>query len=162
MKTIVVISDTHRNIVPLEQISAVLDECDYIVHLGDMASDAKDLMRRYPEKTYVVAGNNDFYGGADEVMIEVEGRRILACHGHKYGVKSGTKRLAEAAKKKLCDIVLYGHTHEAEVREEEGILFINPGCVTRYSLHKSYCYLVIEKTKAVATIVPLKGASFFE
>ena len=63
MKTLVVISDTHRNLAPLDKIATVLSECDYIVHLGDMASDAKDLMRAYPEKTYVVAGNNDFSAG---------------------------------------------------------------------------------------------------
>ena len=75
MKTVVVISDTHRNVAPLSQISQVLSECDIIVHLGDMASDARELMRTYPEKTYVLAGNNDFFGGADEVVIDVEGRR---------------------------------------------------------------------------------------
>ena len=63
MKTVVVISDTHRNVAPLSQISQVLSECDIIVHLGDMASDARELMRTYPEKTYVLAGNNDFFGG---------------------------------------------------------------------------------------------------
>lgn len=73
MKTVVVISDTHRNVAPLSQISQVLSECDIIVHLGDMASDARELMRTYPEKTYVLAGNNDFFGGADEVVIDVEG-----------------------------------------------------------------------------------------
>ena len=45
MKTVVVISDTHRNVAPLSQISQVLSECDIIVHLGDMASDARELMR---------------------------------------------------------------------------------------------------------------------
>ena len=155
MKTVVVISDTHRNVAPLSQISQVLSECDIIVHLGDMASDARELMRMYPEKTYVLAGNNDFFGGADEVVIDVEGRRIFACHGHRYGVKSGTERLVAAAKTKLCDIALYGHTHEAETREENDVLLINPGCMTRYSYKKSYCYLVVEKTKAVATLVEI-------
>lgn len=155
MKTVVVLSDTHRNTAPLSQISVVLDECDYIVHLGDMASDAKEIAARYLEKTYVIAGNNDFWGGADDAVIDVEGRRIFACHGHKYGVKSGTERLVAAAKDRLCDIALYGHTHEAEVKEENGILLINPGCMTRYSPRKSYCYLVISGEKAVATLVDI-------
>lgn len=60
MKTFVILSDTHRNTKPLDKIATVLAECDYIIHLGDMAGDARELMRDYPEKTYVIAGNNDF------------------------------------------------------------------------------------------------------
>lgn len=155
MKTFVIISDTHRNTKPLDKIATVLAECDYIIHLGDMAGDARELMRAYPEKTYVLAGNNDFFGGESELVLDAEGRRIFACHGHRYGVKSGTERLVAAAKERLCDIALYGHTHEAQVREENGVLLINPGCMTAYAPHKSYCYLVVNGKKAVPTIVNL-------
>ena len=155
MHTFVIISDTHRNTKPLDKIATVLAECDYIIHLGDMAGDARELMRAYPEKTYVLAGNNDFFGGESELVLDAEGRRIFACHGHRYGVKSGTERLVAAAKERLCDIALYGHTHEAEVREENGVLLINPGCMTAYAPHKSYCYLVVNGKKAVPTIVNL-------
>ena len=155
MKTFVIISDTHRNTKPLDKIATVLAECDYIIHLGDMAGDARELMRAYPEKTYVLAGNNDFFGGESELVLDAEERRIFACHGHRYGVKSGTERLVAAAKERLCDIALYGHTHEAEVREENGVLLINPGCMTAYAPHKSYCYLVVNGKKAVPTIVNL-------
>ena len=58
-----------------------------------------------------------------------------------------------AARERLCDIALYGHTHAAEVREEGGVLLINPGCMTRYAARQSYCYLVIHGKKAVATLV---------
>ena len=157
MKTLVILSDTHRNLQPLEKIATVLAESDYIIHLGDMASDANDLLRAYPKKTFIVSGNNDFFGGLpNELVLDVEGRRLFACHGHRYGVKSGTERLAEAAKEHGCDIALYGHTHAADVHEEKGILLINPGCMTCYSPEKSYCYLVIEKQKAVATIVNIR------
>ena len=156
MKTIVVLSDTHRNLAPLQKLATVLAESDYIIHLGDMASDARDIQRAYPENTYVLAGNNDFFGGESEVVLDVEGRRIFACHGHRYGVKGGTERLLLAAKEKLCDIALYGHTHIPAVEEREGVLLINPGCMTRFSPRATYCYLVIEKTKAVPTIVEIR------
>lgn len=153
MKTFVILSDTHRNTAPLQKIATVLSECDFIIHLGDMASDARELMREYPEKTYVLAGNNDFWGGESEIVLDAEERRIFACHGHRYGVKSGTERLVAAAKERMCDIALFGHTHEAFVGEEDGVLLVNPGCMTRYSPRWSYCYLVISGKKAVATIV---------
>lgn len=155
MKTVVILSDTHYNIAPLQKLSTVLSECDYIIHLGDMVSDGRMLARDYPGKTYLVAGNNDFSGGEAEIVLEVEGRRIFACHGHRYGVKSGTERLVAAAKERLCDIALYGHTHEPEIREEDGVLLINPGCMTRYSPRHTYCYLVVVGKKAVPTIVDI-------
>lgn len=108
-------------------------------------------------KNIYCVGKQRFFGGLpDELELEVEGRRLFACHGHRYGVKSGTERLAEAAKARGCDIALYGHTHVPDVHEEKGILMINPGCMTRYSPEKSYCYLVIEKQKAVATLVNIR------
>lgn len=159
MKTLVILSDTHRNLEPIQKIGRVLDECDYIVHLGDMANDAKELLKCYPKKTFVLAGNNDYYGGMDEIELEVEQRKIFACHGHRYNVKSGTGALVAECKRRGCDIALYGHTHDFEVREEDGVLIINPGCMTRYAPKKSYCYLVIEKAKAVATIVNIRERS---
>lgn len=156
MKTIVVLSDTHRNLAPLDKIQTVLAECDYIVHLGDMASDAAGIFRQWPEKTYILAGNNDFYGGEKELVLDAEGRRIFACHGHRYGVKGGTERLAAAAKERGCDIALYGHTHVAETHEEEGVLLVNPGCMTRFAPRQTYCYLAIAGKKAVPTIVEIR------
>ena len=156
MKTLVILSDTHRNLQPLDKIATVLAESDYIIHLGDLASDANGLLREYPQKTYVVAGNNDFFGGIPgELVLQAEGRRLFMCHGHHYGVKSGTERLVQAAKERGCDIALYGHTHVADVHEEDGVLVINPGCMTRFSPRQSYCYLVNKKKKAVATIVEI-------
>lgn len=156
MKTFVILSDTHRNLQPLDKIATVLAESDYIIHLGDLASDVNGLLREYPQKTYVVAGNNDYLGGIPgELVLQAEGRRLFMCHGHHYGVKSGTERLVQAAKERGCDIALYGHTHVADVHEEDGVLVINPGCMTRFSPRQSYCYLVIEKKKAVATIVEI-------
>ena len=125
MKTLVILSDTHRNLQPLDKIATVLAESDYIIHLGDLASDANGLLREYPQKTYVVAGNNDFFGGIPgELVLQAEGRRLFMCHGHHYGVKSGTERLVQAAKERGCDIALYGHTHVADVHEEDGVLVI--------------------------------------
>ena len=94
---------------------------------------------------------------SDVAIVPFSGRRIFACHGHRYGVKEGTARLVSEAKKNLCDVALYGHTHEADVHEQEGVLVANPGCMTPYSPGQPYCYLVIHQIMAVATIVDLQG-----
>ena len=66
------------------------------------------------------------------------------------------QKIEEFVKARGCDVVLYGHTHEASVEEQDGVLLINPGCMTRFSGKQSYCYLVIVGKKAVATIVEVR------
>ena len=41
MKTVVVLSDSHRNTEAFDKLDTVLSECDYIIHLGDMVSDGR-------------------------------------------------------------------------------------------------------------------------
>ena len=50
MKTAVVISDTHGHKENLSAIARVLDEADYIFHLGDGRFDMREAEEIYPEK----------------------------------------------------------------------------------------------------------------
>ena len=155
MKKILIVSDTHGNAKGLEELSALVAENDYIIHLGDGAGDMRELRSRYPDKVFVCAGNCDFFSPLPDCgELEVEYRKIFYCHGHHYGVKSDLNALAQEAKRRGADIALYGHTHRALISEEEGVLLINPGTM-RYSVNKggSYCYLVVHKDKATPVLV---------
>ena len=77
MKTAVVISDTHGHKENLAAIARVLDEADYIFHLGDGRFDMREIEEKYPEKTYSFKGNCDLCGGLREAEIEIEGVKIL-------------------------------------------------------------------------------------
>ncbi len=155
MKTLVVLSDSHcRNRRAFSALLPLFEENDMIVHLGDGSADMREIVSRYPEKTYVCRGNCDPAYGEEEFVIEAEGVSVLCCHGHKWGVKSGLSRLAAHAKERGCEVALYGHTHRAEIREEDGVLCVNPGALGDYA-QPSYCYLVLHRGKATATIVKL-------
>lgn len=154
MKTFVVLSDSHSHRERIEKLRPLFAENDYIVHLGDGQGDMRDVAREYPEKVFSVKGNCDFSVGLDEGTIETEKLKILYCHGHKFGVKSGLERLAQYAKQKGCDVALYGHTHIADIRYVEGVLCVNPGALSSFT-QPSYCYLVLHNGKATATIVNL-------
>ena len=84
------------------------------------------------------------------VQLEAEQIKIYYCHGHRYSVKSGLDLLAQEAKRRGCEIALYGHTHEAKISVVDGVTLINPG-----SMHyaQSYCYLVINKDKFTPVLV---------
>lgn len=152
MKKIVVISDTHGNVAGLEKIRGILTENDVVIHCGDGCKD----LSYFPEikESYFVRGNCDGLN-RDEKVIELEGKKILILHGHNHGVKGGLTRLKYYAQEKGVDVVFYGHTHKASIVEADGITFINPGNLSRYSANKSYCYVVISGDKLTSVIVPV-------
>lgn len=127
---ILVFSDSHRNISPME--TAVLAEKpDYIFHLGDLERDAEELRRLFPNIPVAsVAGNCDF-GTAGEryLFFELRGKKFFLTHGHFYGVKSGLDRLVNTALTAGADAALFGHTHSPYFDEIRGMLVINPGTV---------------------------------
>ncbi len=155
MKTLLILSDTHGSLKGIEKLKKLFFENDFIVHLGDGATDLRTAFGETPENAYLCKGNCDFLSPLpDEGVLDVEQVRILYCHGHTYGVKSSLVGLAFEAKRRGCDIALYGHTHQADITEIDGVTLINPGSL-RYSAGEggSYCYLVIHKDKITPVIV---------
>ena len=109
---------------------AVLQEHpNHVIHLGDHIGDAEELSRLFPMlPVLMVRGNCDFANvGREEVLTEFGKFRFLVCHGHQYGVKSGLLRYGLAAREKLADVALFGHTHQAFCDCSNGIWFVNPG-----------------------------------
>lgn len=160
MKTLVVLSDTHGSGKGIEKMRSILDENDFIVHLGDGFSESRKLIGDYPDKAYACSGNCDVLSPLpDEGILEIERVRILYTHGHRYGVKSTLVRLAQEAKKKDCTVALYGHTHTARIDEIDGVMLVNGGSL-RYPAGEggSYAYLVVNGEKVTPVIV---GESVF-
>ncbi len=153
MKTITVLSDTHGNRRAIDKLSVVLAESDYIIHLGDTSADGAYIRGIYGDKTRVLNGNCDPVKlGEDEIILQVEGVKIFAAHGHMCSVKTTLSRLEDRAKQSGCAVALYGHTHCAEVSQRDAITLINPGTMSRFA-RNSYCYLVINGDKITHKIV---------
>ena len=130
LKRLIVVSDTHGSFSPFYQIiTDHLRDCDLFVHLGDGRREVEDVLALHPDLPLVaLRGNCDFccdYG--DQEIFFLGGKKILAVHGHTFGVKGGAGRLEDAARRAGCDVVLYGHTHVADCRTEEGLTILNPG-----------------------------------
>jgi len=140
MKRIIAVSDSHGLIVNLQDAARLalgIDKVDVFIHLGDGAADfeaIRPLLLGYqPDMQLIsVRGNCDFSSNApylEEVMIN--GRKIIATHGHLYHVKQGLSRLSYAARERNASVVFFGHTHESLMEEAYGIWMINPGAVSR-------------------------------
>ena len=50
MKKLIVLSDSHGNVKGIEKLRGLMQENDYVVHLGDGAMDMRGIMREMPEK----------------------------------------------------------------------------------------------------------------
>lgn len=154
MKKILVLSDVHSNRNALTRVADIMKESDYVIFLGDGISALSEYFGVLKDKLYAVDGNCDFSGlGQRQGLLEVEGHKIFFTHGHLYGVKSDLTKLSLKAQEVGADIVLYGHTHIANVEKQGGVYFINPGCFEGRGQEISYCYLMIHNEKVVPSIV---------
>lgn len=133
---ILVISDTHGFIDNAVSLIKKINP-DYTFHLGDMAEDCKRLEALFPQKIIAcVKGNNDYFDKSYplERIATIDGKKIFACHGHKYNVKSSLLPLTLKAKEVDADIVLYGHTHLAHLEEYDNFVIMNPGSRSTYGI----------------------------
>ena len=151
MKTIVVMSDSHGRLPKTERFLTVLDECDYIFHLGDGLADIDFLKKSYGGKVQYVLGNCD--GGSGYKCLEIEKVKFFLTHGHDYGVKSTALPLVLAAQEQGARYALFGHTHIPVIEDVQGITLINPGSVGMLS---TYCYITVSGGKAYAKTVYLQ------
>ena len=164
---LLVMSDSHRNIDNM-LCAAEHTSPDAIIHLGDHISDAMKLRAQLPDTTfYMVMGNCDYGAfGENEYFLTLESVKILITHGHMYGVKSGDAALIERARNLGADIVLFGHTHRAVVRNEFGIWFMCPGQMERHDrfFTASYGIVTIEGNSFECGVeklhTPLEASSF--
>lgn len=131
---ILVISDTHGHVDALSVTLNAEPRAEVVFHLGDGEEDAYRVKNAYPDKLFLqVRGNNDW--GSDAPAAEIfmaMGVRIFYTHGHTYQVKYGETDLLRAARERKADIVLYGHTHTAVNRYEDGLYIMNPGALGGY------------------------------
>lgn len=133
-----IMSDTHDNLPAIRKAVDFFNErnVELVVHAGDYVAPfvARELERlRAPLKG--VFGNNDgerkglyeALGIYDDILeIEADGMKIAVTHGT-------DERIVRAlARSRLYDVVVVGHTHRYEIREEGRTIVVNPGEVCGY------------------------------
>ncbi len=147
MKKILVLSDSHGNL--NNMVFAVKKtKPDLIFHLGDCWADAVRLQKKFPQiPMEQVPGNCDAAHSYLEKVLEIEGQRILLCHGHTRNVKAGYLNLEMAAKEQNAGIALFGHTHRVFYDRHNGLVLLNPGSIgePRFGSPPSYGMLMLDE-----------------
>lgn len=143
MSKIGIISDTHDNIKTLDELLSRFEKCGVrsLIHAGDII--APFTLKRILARNFDfsgVFGNNDGEllvlsriakeSGASisqqPLILEIGSIRVLVLHG--IGGMVETKRFVESlAKSGDYDVIVYGHTHELDVRRIGKVLIVNPG-----------------------------------
>ena len=146
-----VISDTHGLLRP--EATAALQGVDHILHAGDVGGpEIIDALARIAPVT-AVRGNVDTGPWAralpETEVVELGGVMIYMLHD------LGRLDLKPAAAGMRA--VVYGHSHQPEIEEKDGVLYFNPGSAgpRRFKLPVSLGKFVITKARVEAELVEL-------
>jgi len=155
---ILVISDTHGEIDKAKEAIEDNSDIDLIIHLGDYFRDAQKLSDLFPAiPMEYIYGNSDFMIGdvPSEKLLEYKGKKIFITHGHRYSVKWDYEKLYKKAEETGADILLFGHTHVAELIKRDKYTIRNPGSTSdpRGEENESYAILEIKDGKLEAKII---------
>ena len=151
-----VLSDTHGNYPLAVKALETAGSVDRIFHLGDGIEDARFMEEITGHRIIKVPGNCDLSApDPRDISADFAGQTIFITHGDAYNVKRGLAQLHKQACRKNARIVLYGHTHIGSVEVLDGILFINPGCLSYKCPRTSYAILTLDSRMAAARIFPI-------
>ncbi|MDQ3117565.1 MAG: YfcE family phosphodiesterase [Verrucomicrobiota bacterium] len=116
---ILVLADTHNHLP--DQLEALAEGADEIWHLGDVCAPSLLVsLENLGPPVSLVRGNCD--GNFDwPPMLDLT----------RNGVRFRLVHIPPARAPEKIDVLLHGHTHVPRNERREGVLFLNPGCVTR-------------------------------
>lgn len=141
------VADSHTHTKNLQKAIDIAGNVDYIVHLGDHASDMERVdTGEKSAQVLCVKGNCDMSNTPTHKVVIIEGYRILLTHGHLQRVKSSLMQLSLFAVEQEVDVVLYGHIHVPDISYASGgRLLLNPGSigVPRRGM-PTYCLFTID------------------
>lgn len=162
-----VISDTHKHIVNLSKAVKFVKEMgvDKIIHLGDNYEDIDEIGER--DVIRVPGVFSDVYQDKKIQNRRVEnlgGWRFLLTHtisSHPNDLPEDLvpEDLIHAQK---VQVVLYGHTHMPEIKQERGIIFLNPGHLKNEDKRRfppTFGYVELTISRLLMRIYDLRGCS---
>ena len=128
---ILIVSDTHKRNENLLDVLENARGLDMVIHCGDAEGLEDSVRTKIRCPLYIVAGNNDFFSQlSNELVFNIDSKRVLLTHGHYYHVSMGIERLADEAVARDIDIAIYGHTHVPKMEMVNNVTIINPGSIS--------------------------------
>lgn len=141
-----IIADTHGYFLP--ELISYFQDVELIIHAGDIGSMTVVNSLESCAKLEAIRGNMDrdriWDEFPDEKLINVLDLRVLVIHRLPYDYK-------RVAQENDIDVLVFGHTHVAEVINKDDLLLINPGSAGKNSLNKTVVIMEIGDKKEIST-----------
>ncbi|WP_462412902.1 phosphodiesterase [Neobacillus sp. Marseille-QA0830] len=143
-----IISDTHGGYENTLRALELLKGAEQICHIGDVLyhGPRNDIPETYNPKQLAefLAGRSDIVyvrgncdADVDEMVLEQDlsqKSRVISFDNYKFYLVHGYEETEEEriqrAKELGCHVVISGHTHVKVLREQDGIIMLNPGSTT--------------------------------
>ena len=159
----VIMSDIHGSAYYARRIPQIIEKenADKLILLGDLyyhgprnplpedyaPMEVAAILNGMKDSLLCIRGNCDAevdemiseFPFEDHLLLELDGRRVYITHGH----KTNMDHLPEEA----VDMLFYGHFHTGFLREENGILFANPGSISLPKNGTAHSYILLEGRK---------------
>ncbi len=149
-----IMADSHDNIEAIEKAVEVFNEekVEIVIHAGDIVSPfTANSFKNLNCDMILIYGNND----GDKLYLKERFKNIgtfyndpciIELYGKKFAITHFPQIVSALAEK--FDIVIYGHTHEKDLRKNKALI-INPGeCCGYLTGIKSIAILDIKKMEA--------------
>ncbi len=150
---ILVISDVHGDTANLNKVLLTQSKAEVVIFLGDGADEVENTKASFPEKMFIMVRGNCDWGSKlpIEEVCTIEGKKIKATHGHIYNVKEAYSEIIYSAFGDKCNILLFGHTHNAFTDYHDGLYIMNPGSLHGYGA--TYGIIDITENGVVTNII---------
>jgi putative phosphoesterase len=146
-----VISDTHGLLRP--EAEKALKGVELIVHAGDVGRPEILVQLKTIAPVFAVRGNVDTGAWA----LELPDTTVVEANGASLYVLHKLDKLDLNPKAGKFDAVISGHTHHAEQRWQDGVLYLNPGSAgpKRFELPVTLALLDLSEKRWKVEIVEL-------
>lgn len=165
-----IISDTHKHITNLSKAVGYLKRqgVETIIHLGDDFTDVDEIGERNVKRVPGVF--SDAYQDVKIPNRRIEnfgGWRFLLSHtvsSHPNDLPDDLKP-EDLIRGQRVHVLLHGHTHIPEVKQEAGIIYINPGHLKnedKKGFPPTFVYLELTIDKLLVQVVTLRDYEVFK
>ncbi len=156
---IAVVSDSHDNLEKIRKMVEIVNRegVELLIHCGDFVSPfaVKELLNLLKCDFLAVFGNND---GEVAGLLNVSGGVIekppisRLIDGKRFAIMHEPVFVDQLAQSGGFDFILYGHTHQVDVRVVDGCQIVNPGELCGYLTGKG-TFAILDTQKITVEVV---------
>lgn len=142
---LLVFSDSHGQLDYALQAAEESGKADLLLHAGDHFRDGMELAYKTGLPVKSVVGNCDIgLRGPLELVIRMANYRFLLTHGHLFRIYDSLDKLVARGQKLRVNVVIFGHSHVAQIAYQSGILLFNPGSISSPRDHNQPSYGILD------------------